>query len=56
MQSRNFFTFGANYNILTDSPFVRGASNSNPVEESNYLTTQDNNFLITQDSNNLITE
>ena len=56
MQSRNFFTFGINYNILTDSPYVRAVTNSNPAPVANYLTTQNNNNLITQDSNNLITE
>jgi hypothetical protein len=56
MQSRSFFTFGANYNILVDSPYVRGDSNSNPAPVAVYLTTQDNKDLITENSNNLIAE
>lgn len=58
MQSRNFFAFGAQFNILVDSVFISQPkldASSFPVSAT-YLMTQDSNYLITQDSNNLIAQ
>jgi hypothetical protein len=57
MQSRNFFTFGVNFNVLTDSLFVGQdkltSSQLPPI--STYLITEDSKNLITEDGNFLIT-
>lgn len=56
MQSRNFFTFGPEFNILTDSVFVSqfkiDSATIPPI--ATHLITQDNKFFITEDGNNLI--
>lgn len=58
MQSRNFFTFGPQFSILTDSLFV-----SQPKLDSSmipavatYLITEDSKFYITENSDFLIIE
>lgn len=56
MQSRKYFTFGMNFNILTTSLFCVQAVGGQPSPVSNYLMTEDDNYLITEDGNNLITE
>jgi len=58
MQSRNFFTFGANYNVLVDSAIVAQAKQdaSTIPGAATYLMTEDDNYLITENSNHLIAE
>lgn len=60
MQSRNFFAFGPEFNILTDSVFI--AQNKNPSAVgplppvSEYIITESSDFIITEGGDNLITE
>jgi|GEM_PF-3619060 hypothetical protein len=56
MQSRKYFTFGMNFNILTTPLFNVQFTGGQPAPVSNYLITEDSNYLITEDGNNLITE
>jgi hypothetical protein len=42
MQSRSFFTFGANFNVLVDPIYVIWPNNSNPAPISGYIVTEDN--------------
>lgn len=57
MRSRENYTFGPHFNILTTSVFVlqeRLPSVLPPI--ANYLITQNNAFLLTQNLKNLIAQ
>ncbi len=58
MQSRNYFTFGANFNILVDSVFISQPKldASSFPGSATYLMTEDDKYLITENSNHLIAE
>lgn len=58
MQSRNFFTFGPTFNVLTDSLFsaqakIDGTSIPPSAEK---LITENSDPFITEDGNNFIVE
>mgnify|MGYP001594989127 CR=1 FL=1 len=58
MQSRNYFTFGAGFNVLVDSLMVyqpKLDSSSFPGSAT-YLITEDDKFYITEGNDNLIAE
>ncbi len=58
MQSRNFFTFGPQFSILTDSVFAaqfKLDSSMIPVTAT-YLMTEDDKYLITEGGNKLIAD
>lgn len=58
MQSRSFFGFGPQFNILTDSVFVsqpKLESGTIPIVAT-FLMTEDDKYYITENSNFLIAE
>lgn len=56
MQSRDFFGFGASFNIVTSSVFVcqNKLDSASLPSSATYLMTEDNKYLITQSSDKLI--
>lgn len=56
MQTRKYFTFGPEFNVMVDSPMVAQSTRSPSVATITYLITEDNKFLITENGDRLRTE
>jgi hypothetical protein len=54
MLSRSFFTFGPQYNILVDSPFVKGDSNQPSPTPSNAFLLLDGTDLMLLDATDFL--
>lgn len=56
MQSRRFFKFGVNFNILVDPIYVVSPRSSYPAPVSGYIITEFGDDIITEDGNLMVTE